>query len=164
MALKALRTPLNLSYIYSDEEKRTAVMTAAEVLTPGPAAVATQLVLATTWAYAESDNDVELLWKGYKVPIVKDKTSWATDLDKALEGIGDGTIIPSVDKGYDYSQYLSVLLYFQNDNIKIARTLDLIQINMRKNYDEGFLIGEHSVGVNIDVTVDGKRYSYDKKY
>lgn len=164
MALKAMRFPLNLSHIYADAEKKAAVMAAAEIITPGPAAAATQLVLATTWAYAESDNDVELLWEGKKVPMIKDNTTWAIDLDSAVEGITGGRAYPDVEKGYDYSQYLQILLFFEDDNMKVARILDLIQINMRKCYDKNFLVQEHGAGISIDVSINGRDYSYEKKY
>ena len=163
MALKAMRFPLNLAHIYSDETKLAAVTAMAELLTPGAAAAATQAALASTWAYAEADNDVELLWQGYKVPVVKSSSSWAIDLDSAVEGIG-GTVKPAENRGYDYEQYLHVLLFFQDENIQTARLLDLIQINTRADHNGTFLIQEHSVGITVEVIINGKKYAYDKKY
>ena len=163
MALIAMRFPLNLAHIYSDNQKMSAVTAMAELLTPGAASAATQAALASTWAYAESDNDIELLWQGYKVPAVKDASSWAIDLDSAVEGIG-GTVKPDKNKGYDYEQYLHILLFFQDKNMQTARIMDLIQINTRANHNGSFLIQEHSVGLTVDVTVNGKNYAYDKKY
>lgn len=164
MALKAMRFPLNLSHIYSDAEKRSAVMTAAEILTPGPEAIATQAVLASTWAYAEADNDVDLLWEGYKVPVMKDKSTWAIDLEGAIEGISGKTVVPDVQKGYDYRHYLQILLFFQDSGVKTARILDLIQINVRSSYDGDFLIQECSAGVEISAKVNGRVYGYEKKF
>lgn len=164
MALKAMRFSLNLAHIYADPEKRLAVLTVAEALTPGAAAIATQMVIATTWAYAEADNDVELLWQGYKVPIIKDKSSWAIDLDSAVEGITGKTIIPDTSKGYDYRDYLNILLFFQDSSAKTARILDLIQINMRAVYDNDFIIREYCVGIDIKAEINNRDYSYEKKY
>lgn len=164
LALKAMRFPLNLAHIYKDPEKRAATLAMAELLTPGAAAAATQAALAATWAYAESDNDVELLWQGRKVPMVKDKASWAIDLDSAVEGIFGGTVVPAEEKGYDYGQYLQILLFFKDENIKLSRILDLIQINMRASYDGDFLMGEYATGIDVDIRVNGRDYSYEKKY
>ncbi|MBQ4595422.1 MAG: hypothetical protein IJB14_00500 [Firmicutes bacterium] len=164
MALKAMRFPINMAYLYADPEKQAALAAAAQIMTPGPAAVATQAALTSTWAYAEADNDVELLKKGNKVPMVKDSSTWAIDLDSAIEGVFGGTVIPSREKGYDYGQYLQILLFFQDENIKIARIMDLIQINMRKNYDKDFLINEYATGISVRVKVNGKMYSYEKQY
>lgn len=164
LALKAMRFPINLAHLYADSEKQATLAAMAQFLTPGAAAPATQAVLASTWAYAESDNDVELLWQGHKVPMVKDASSWAIDLDSAVEGIFGGTVTPDVEKGYDYDQYLQILLFFQDENMKLARILDLIQINMRKNYNEDFLIQEYATGIAMEVKVNGKSYGYEKKY
>lgn len=163
IALKAMRFPINLAYLYSDPEKQAALAAAAQAMTPGAAAAATQAALASTWAYAESDNDVELLWEGKRVPIVKDDSTWAVELDNAIEGIG-GTVEPKTEKGFDYNGYLQILLFFQDENIKISRILDLIQINMRAKYDEKFLIGEYSTGITVKVKINGKTYQYDKIY
>lgn len=164
LALKAMRFPLNLAHIYADPEKRNAVMLMAEALTPGAAAAATQLALAATWAYAESDNDVELLWDGYLVPFAKDSSSWAIDLEGAVEGLSGKTVVPDVQKGYDYEQYLQILLFFQDKGIQTARILDLIQINARYCYDETFLISECSTGIEIDARINNRKYGYEKKY
>lgn len=164
IALKAMRFPLNLAHIYADNEKNAATMTMAQLMTPGAAAAATQAVLASTWAYAEADNDVKLLLQGYEVPIVKDKTTWAIDLDSAVDGLLGRTVVPDATKGYNYDEYLQIMMYFQDENIKIARIMDLIQINMRKNHDANFLIQEYATGIDIEATVNGKQYSYEKKY
>lgn len=164
MALKAMRFPINLAYLYSDADKQAALVTAAQIMTPGPAAAATQAALASTWAYAESDNDVELLLEGHDVPVIKDEGSWAIDLDNAIEGVFGGVVIPEKEKGYDYNEYLQMLLYFQDENIKLARILDLIQINMRAEHDKNFLISEYSSGISVKVKANGRIYEHEKKY
>ena len=164
MALKAMRFPLNIAHIYQDPEKRAATLAMAEVMTPGALAPATQAALCATWAYAESDNDVELLWQGYKVPMIKDKASWATYLENAVEGITGDAILPEKEEGYDYGQYLQILMFFQDENIKISRILDLIQINIRKSYDGEFLVNECGAGIYIEAVINGRNYGYEKKY
>ncbi len=166
LALEAIRTGLNLSHIYSDPKKVEAIVAAAEVLTPGPIGVLTQAAIAASWAAAEAVNDVKLLHKGRKVPIIKTDASWAIDLDSILEGYSgeDGCIHPSVNTGRTYGDYLRILLYVKEDNILTARILDLIQINMRKNYDEKFLVQECATGVSVDADVYGRKLSYDRIY
>ena len=164
MALKAMRFILNLEHIYGDREKNAAVAAMAEIMTPGAAAAATQAALASTWAYAEADNDIELLWQGHKVPLLKDRGSWAINLDSAIEGLLGGTVVPDEDKGCDYGQYLQILLFFKDENRRIGRVLDLIQINMRAAYDGDFLISEYALGLDARVRVNGREYGYEKKY
>lgn len=166
LALEAIRLGLNLAHIYSDPEKVEAITAAAEVITPGPIGALTQVGIATAWATAESINDVKLLHKGHKVPLVKTAASWAIDLDAVLEGYKgeDGCIHPQVDTGRSYTDYLRILLYVKDEDIKTARILDLIQINMRKNYDGRFLVQECATGVSIDADIYGRKLSYDRIY
>ena len=166
LALEAVRSGLNLTHIYSDPEKVSAVTAAAEAITPGPLGAVTQFAIATSWAAAEAANDVKLLHKGHKVPIIKTDLSWAIDLDSVLKGYSteDSCIYPEADIGRTYEDYLRILLCAVEDNLKTARILDLIQINMRKNYDETFLAGECAAGVSINAEVNGKKLSYDRVY
>lgn len=166
--IRTLRTAPNLAHIYSDPAKISAVTAAAEAITPGPLGVVTIMGLATSWAVAESFNDVKLLKEGYRVPLVKDKLSWAVDLESVVKNTFSETeskaIVPDVNRGYKYNDYLRLLLIAGDDNITTARILDLIQINMRKNHDKNFLIGECSVGLSINAVINKKQFSYDKKF
>ena len=166
LALEAVRSGLNLAHIYSDPEKVEAIVTDAEVITPGPMGALTQIGIAAAWAGAESVNDVKLLHKGHRVPLVKTPASWAIDLDAILEGYSgeDGCIYPQVDTGRTYDDYLRILLYAKDDNIKTARILDLIQVNMRKNYDGRFLVQECATGISVDADIYGRSLSYDRIY
>lgn len=166
LALEAVRSGLNLTHIYSDPEKMSLVAAAAETITPGPLGAVTQFAIAATWSAAEAVNDVKLLHKGHKVPLVKTAASWAIDLETVLEGYSgeDGCVYPQVNTGRSYEDYLRILLYAKDDTIKTARILDLIQINMRKNHDEAFLIQECATGVSVSADVNGKTLSQDRVY
>ena len=166
LALEAVRTGLNLTHIYSDPQKVEAIAAAAEIITPGPMGVLTQVAIAAAWAAAEAVNDVKLLHKGHRVPIVKTAASWAIDLDSILVGYSgeDGCIRPQVDTGRTYADYLRILLYVKDDNVLTARILDLIQINMRKNHDGSFLVQECATGVSVDADIYGRSLSYDRIY
>ena len=76
----------------------------------------------------------------------------------------DGCVYPQINTGRTYEDYLRILLYAKDDTIKTARILDLIQINMRKNHDEAFLIQECATGVSVSADVNGKTLSRDRIY
>lgn len=166
LALTAFRTGMNLSHIYSDPEKTAAVTAAAEVITPGVLGTVTQAGIALAWATAEAKNDVKLLHSGHRVPVIKDASSWAIDLDALIEGFDeeDGCIYPATDAGRTYADYLRIFLFIKDDNVKVARILDLIQINMRRNFDGEFLIQECATGISIDSEINEKSLAYDKTY
>lgn len=160
-----LRTGLNLAHIYSDPIKREEVMALAAILTPGPVSAASQLAIATTWAVAEAENDLKLLEEGKKVALIKLKINWALDLDGIVEGVdGSGPIEPENKSGMDYEDYLRVLLFFQNREMKLLRTMDLIQLNMRGNYHKDFLMKDYYGGFVFDAVVQDRRYHFVQEY
>jgi len=71
---------------------------------------------------------------------------------------------PSENRGLTYEQYLRILLFIKDDSLTVMRILDLIQINMRKDYDGTFLICEQSLGISYEARVNGRTFSYDKTY
>lgn len=161
--LKLIRTGLNSAYIYKDDIKRSQTLAAAEIIAP-EAAPATQALIIAAWAAAEADNDVKLLLKGRPVPFMKDDASWATDLDKVLENITEECIDTGNQKGLYYSDYMMIFLHFQNENLKLARIADLIQINMKGTYDRNFLMKTAKGGLHLNAEICGKKWGYESCY
>ena len=83
--LFVLRTGFNLAHIYSDSRKRNEIAAMAEILTPGPAAILTQAVIAGIWSAAEAENDMKRLEDRKFVPLVKTRQQWALTLDNAVQ-------------------------------------------------------------------------------
>lgn len=162
-ALKLIRTAMNTTYLYSDEKRYAQTLAAAELLTPA-SAPATQAVIITTWATSEAGNDVKLLLKGKPVPLRKTDETWATSLDNVLNNIDEGCIDTGNDKGLYYSDYLKILLHFQNEEMKLARVADLIQINMKAVQDRDFLMKTCNDGLYLTTQIFGKEHSYETCY
>lgn len=162
--LVLFRTGLNAAHLYLDGEKRALTLAAAEALTPGPAALVTQAVIVGTWAVAEAENDTKLLEKGKPVVLFKDKTTWATDLDAVLNNHLKGCIDTGSKRGLSYEDYLMIFLFFQDEPVKLARVMDLIQINMRGTCRDSFTLKTYSCGFGLEAELNRKRYIYDQKY
>lgn len=158
------RSGLNAAYLYLDPEKRAETLAAAEALTPGPGAVLTQAAIIGTWSLAEAENDARLLEKRRPVALLKDKTVWATELENILNNRNDGCIDTGSDKGLYYEDYLMVFLHFQNETIKLARVMDLIQINLKGTYKKDFLMKTHNGGFQMKAKINGRERVYDFKY
>lgn len=157
MILTALRTGINTAHIYSDTVKRKAIITAATLLTPGPEAAATQIALAGAWATAEAINDVKRLEKGGKVPLVKTEDDWVIGLDHVLEEIIEPAIEdPGHEKGLSYENYLFLLLCMTGREKKLVGIMDLIQLNMKGNYYEDFLMSRCYGGVDYQCILERK--------
>lgn len=125
-----LRETANIAFLYTDSEKRAELEACASALSllllipEGMALV--QTVLAAGWAYVESVLDVKTLLAGGKVPLVKDKASWKTQLNHlSLENTR------SDERGMDYRSYLGILLSFSSEDTLTVRCMDMIEQNIR---------------------------------
>ncbi len=157
------RTALNLAHIYTDKIKVKEIAALANILTPGPAAIGTQGIIATAWAYTEALNDAKLLEADKEVALIKGRENWAIDID-SYELLKDGVIEPSDNKGYNYEDYLKIFIYMEDREMKLLRIMDLIQMNLIANYDEGFLMRNYYSGFNFAVTANEKMFYYEEKY
>ncbi|WP_027399321.1 DUF5702 domain-containing protein [Anaerovorax odorimutans] len=147
--LLAIRTGLNMAYIYVDKTKLNETLTLANSLTPGPWAPVTQFIIISSWAAAEGGNDIRLLEEGKKVPFMKTSESWALDLNQLVKGNTKGKSKQN-DKGLDYEGYLKILLTMRDRNKKLIRIMDLIQINMIGKYNKNFFLQDYCIGFEYD--------------
>jgi hypothetical protein len=162
--LKLVRNGVALLYLYTDQKKMSQLTTAAETLTPGPAAVVTQLALAEAWALAEAENDMRLLEHGYKVPLEKTDATWAVELENIVKKKPEKFIPMDSERGFTYQGYLQMLLFLESRDRKYGRMMDLMQINIQGLWDSTFLMREHNTGFHVEGTVGGKKYRYDNEY
>ncbi len=159
-----LREGLNTAHILADHQKMEEVMELAAAISAVGEPLEAAVIVAI-WASAESSNDVKLLLEGNKVAFNKTKSQWALTLPKAIVyAFTDGSIKPQDKSGKLYDEYLEAMLYLQDDETKILRIADLIQLNLRADYNNSLLIKEFYTGFNFTAFVDGKEYSYEQYY
>lgn len=88
------------------------------------------VLFTAVWAFVEARNDVAILMSGGKVPMLKDKESWKTDLDSAMSGkMGENK------KGLDYGGYLRVLIAIREVGgvgEETKRMMDIMELDIRK--------------------------------
>lgn len=129
-----IRTPINTAKIYADPERMAAAAAMAAAATGGTATPAAIFAIVLTWAIADSQRDADLLLAGDNVD------------------------------GLDYGNYLMILLALSDRETKLLRVMDLIQINLKASYYEGFLIAEHYFGFRLSASYMGKKYDYAQQY
>ncbi len=175
--IMAERNALNLAYLYKCTAKREAAMEAAVLITPGPEAVITQALILEIWALMEARNDMELLYAGERVPLIKGDANWALGIEGAVkkaEGKSeDGEldtreerkyVEPERIEGQKYSDYLTTLLIAVPEGKRILRIMDLIQINLKYAYCDSFLMEDHFAGLDYSMTVNGREHTYHDEY
>lgn len=132
--LFALRAAANLTSIYTDSTKKEEAELVAAVIcwllaAPELADTLTAILLGV-WALVESAADVHHLLGGGRVPLMKKSSEWST----SLIGIFRGDLFGSGQKttGLSYQDYLRVFLGIMNKNDKAARSLDIVEMDIRQ--------------------------------
>lgn len=144
--LIAMREVANVSYLFSDatkvsEAKTLAIAVTSLVMLPELAEpVKVSLLLA--WAYAESVYDVKELLAGNRVPLIKNANTWHYSLMGMTEPAIDGSTSKdsNENKIYDlsYQDYLRLFLVVEGGKEKTFRTMDIIEMDIRKTKDHEY--------------------------
>ncbi|MDD2190497.1 MAG: DUF5702 domain-containing protein [Eubacteriales bacterium] len=171
-----MRIGLNSLHIFGDSIKRNEVTALASIITPGPGMLVTEALITAAWAAAEAENDIRRLEDGKEVALIKARDQWALDLKRAVKynkktpndikpkKNNGGYTEPAVNNGNDYEDYLRILLFLENREIKLLRCMDLIQLNMKGTYRKDFDLKEYYGGFQFEAVVQNKKYSYIQKY
>ena len=159
-AIFTIRLAVNTAFLFTDPEKSSATMAAAEVLTPGAFAPLTRLLIITAWAAVEAENDMKNLEDGRGVPFLKSSSSWMTDIDSAVNGTsGEGYIPIPGNSIMKYHRYLEMLMLTMDRDTKLYRCMDLIQINLKGTVRDDFTIADHYTGLVISASVSKKSHA-----
>ncbi len=183
------RNALNLISLYSDPEKTELIISVAESITPGPLGLVTQAVIAEAWAALETEEDLEDLYKDKRVPVLKSAGQWKTDLSSVLDsddvrkkldeesrelleekrdelpGISGGIdTVSQFRYGLNYDEYLMIMIMSLNDNVRLLRIMDLVQINMKYRYYRDFNLMEYYTGTRFTLEVNGKDHEFEDAY
>lgn len=163
--IQSLRTKLNLAYLYTDSEKRETAKTlavAAVGVIPVPFLTEfTQLAILSAWASAEAVVDVRDLLKGNKIPLFKSKQSWSLSLDDILT-FDFNTKSKNQNTGFSYKQYLMLFLYTDFNSETIYKTMDLIQMDLKKNHSSEFQMTECITGMKYNFSFEYPSVFYHK--
>ncbi len=153
LQLIAFRTGLNLTHLVTDKSKFNAawkISSAASSIPLVPYLI--QATILTVWATAESIIDVRDLLSGKSVPLIKNKEQWTLSI-QGLKNFSKDTIsVNDGSSGLSYERYLEMLLIFQNNISVYYRTLDLIQMDICKEYSDDFRISHCATGIDIEFT------------
>ena len=163
----AIRECANLIYLIADAEKQELIFTTSEALVGWIPAVGQvvvpimQGIINAGWAYMEGIQDVKTLLNGGKVPILKTRATWKTDLD-SIFGAAIG-LETNGTSGLTYEQYLIAFLLLENEETKVFRMMDLVEMNMRRKEGQEYFRMDACISkfvVKAEVSgSDGRKFS-----
>lgn len=141
-----IRVALNIIHLVSDMDKMNIITNIANAIagwwTLGVGSIIITIVLTLIWAIAESIADIKTLLDGEKVPLLKNKMTWETDIFNGIVGLvvdnADSDNEQSLMPSLSYNDYLRLLLLigWVDEETKLYRILDLIQMNMAEERND----------------------------
>lgn len=152
--IMAIRLISNVIHIYTDASKMSRVSSLAAALgslSAGLAVPLIQTMLVFSWAMLESVYDLEQLSQGKKILLFKTKEQWKTDLSGAID---PKKTVNAENNPFclSYQDYLKIFLLLMDKDKKLARTQDLVQLNMGVSC-QGFLLGACSAALEAGAAV-----------
>lgn len=135
LAMRAVSDFLTLNSAESD--KKAEVMAICEVLCalilmPQLSQALAYIVLGI-WAYIEAVADVKGLLAGYRIPLIKQKGQWSTQLWDIFRLTSIESIAPNqCNTGLSYEDHLRVFLAMMDRQDKLLRSLDIVEMDIRK--------------------------------
>lgn len=137
--LLLIRETANVVYLFSNEAKmaeaEALALTLSAVIQLPELAELVKVAILFAWAYAESVYDVKQLLAGNRVPLIKTDETWHFGLEGMLsyeEGLEDSTEQNFITEGISYEDYLMILLTCMDEETKVFRAMDLIEMDIRK--------------------------------
>lgn len=167
-----LREGANLSYLITDSEKMLFIQNfslaiATLVCCPEIEPVITASIVGI-WSYMESIEDIKVLLHEGKIPLLKTKDTWNTDLDNAFQISFSKKEQVKNEEGMDYNEYLQLLLLFSDNESLTFRCMDLIELDIRQiEGNEAFrmdgLAENFSINIVFDISMFGS-YQIVRKF
>ena len=103
-----------------------------------------QIAVVAVWALVESILDLRALLDGKKIPILKTRAQWKSQLGSlqtALDGVED----TSVERGLGYQEYLFALLALLPQKKLAYGCMDLMEASMQQQEDYAYVKMDHMI-------------------
>ncbi|PKM51276.1 MAG: hypothetical protein CVV02_07925 [Firmicutes bacterium HGW-Firmicutes-7] len=159
----ALRVALNTISLLSDMDKMNAITNTANAIAGwwslGIGSIVVTVILTLIWAMTESVYDVQKLLAGERIPIIKNSDTWQTDILSGITNVVKESakeITPVEEKSYlpslSYVDYLRLMLLggLVDEETKLLRILDLIQLNISKERGEEIFLSNYISAFEVE--------------
>ncbi len=153
--LLLVRFGLNTLHAYADGKKKTMAASIATAVagwwTGGAGIPVISNLIMCGWGMGEAVIDVSDLMNGKSVPIYKLNGDWKLDV-----GLPTASG-PKIDRRlyFNYHDYLRLFLLTMNENKKLDRLEDLIQLNLGKS-KSGLKMSEYNTYVRVEAEISMK--------
>lgn len=162
-----IRYVINTAYLFTNQSKQAELEALAAAVTTGLGNPELEGLVKTTllyaWSYAESIQDMRILFDGKKVASVKTASTWNITIDEIF------TFMKSLDQyreapgGLDYEEYINGKLWLSKEEDICVGFMDLCEMDIRKtegnqNFRMNHCIYQAEIMANVS---SGYGYGYD---
>ena len=112
------------------------------------------------WTFAESVSDLNILFSGGRVPLVKSDSTWRLGLEEMFhfrDNLGKG----DCGEGLYYKDYLRIKLLMTSGDVKIKRMMDIIEMDIRQTGGNRQFMLDYCIDVLRAEFVIGTKYGYE---
>lgn len=160
----AIRYVINAAHLFSSASKLTEASELAATVTATIAspqlyeAVKTTILFA--WCYAESVQDLRIIFDGKAVATVKNDVTWNTPLSELLTFTSSLDTYKEASGGKTYKDYLQGFLFMKDEKTVRMRLMDIMEMDIRETTgNENFKMDACIYQLEAEVNVSSK-YGY----
>lgn len=128
------RYVINATYLFSNGEKVSQAASLAATVTAGigspQLSEAVKITILFSWCYAETMQDLRIIFDGNGVAEVKDDASWNVPLSELLTFTSSLDSYQAVDSGKTYYDYLKQYLFLKNEKTLRMRLMDIMEMDI----------------------------------
>lgn len=167
-----IRYVTNAAYLFSSASKMAEASELAAVVTAGIGSPqlyeAVKITILFAWCYAESVQDMRILFDGKGAAAIKSDATWNTPLSELLMFSSSLDSYKSVEEGITYGDYIKSFLFVKEEEILRMRLMDLMEMDIRKSIgNQNFKVDHCIYQLKADVNVSsayGYGYSICREY
>lgn len=143
------RYVINAAYLFSNSAKVNQAASLAMTVTTGigspQLSEAVKYTILFSWCYAETVQDLRIIFDGNGAAWVKDDSSWNVPLSELLTFTSALDSYHAVDSGKTYYDYLSEFLLFKNEKILRMRLMDIMEMDIRMTEGNRYFRMDNSI-------------------
>ena len=167
-----IRYVVNAAYLFGSGSRQAQAAELAAAVTAGIAQPqlfeAVKITILFAWCYAESVQDLRILFDGKKAAALKSDTTWNIELSELLMFTSCLDSYTEAADGKTYEDYLKALLFIKNEKTLRLRLMDLMEMDIRmtsgnRNFRMDACIYQLQAEVNVSSKY-GYGYSISRRY
>lgn len=166
------RYVINAGYLFSNSEKVSQAAALAATVTTGignpQLSEVVKVTILFSWCYAETVQDLRIIFDGNGVARIKDDVTWNVPLSELLTFTSTLDSYHAVENGKTYYDYLMEFIYLKDERNLRMRLMDIMEMDIRMTMGNQYFKMDdcvYQLGAGVNVTSGyGYGFSIERDY